>query len=173
MMTTNITEMPKPIHLDNKKGYSLIELLLSISLIAIFLTIGIICANTSSKGFAIETKAENYITLNKYVKYTSALEGKISKIVVIDNKVKAMIENEEGEYDDIYSLQTQVEDINEDAIFESLGTNINTYYPNGSVEKESGVSISMEETNVVLIDIDEWMMNIIYTNKVENFDTDK
>lgn len=154
------------------RGYSLIEVTLSIALVTMFLTVFIVNMTTTST-FAkvqLDTKIENYVSLNKYVKYNSQLTGKISKVLIISNKLEAVIEDDDGEYNNIFSLQSQVDDINEDTTFGNVDMDIITYFPDGYMETEGILSIIIDETNNVFIDIDEWSgeVSIIYTNKVED-----
>lgn len=157
------------------RGYSLIEVTLSIALVTMFLTVFIVNMTTST--FAkvqLDTKIENYVSLNKYVKYNSQLTGKISKVLVISNKLEAVIEDDAGEYNNIFSLQSQVDDINEDTTFGNVDMDLITYFPDGCMETEGILSIIIDETNNVFIDIDEWSgeVGITYSsNKIEDYES--
>ena len=157
------------------RGYSLIEVTLSIALVTMFL--GVFIVNMTTSTFAkvqFDTKIENYVSLNKYVKYNSQLSGKISKVLIVSNKVEVVIEDDNGDYNKILNLQEQVDDINKDMIFGNSDMDLITYFPDGYMEKEGILNIILDETNSVSIDIDDWSgeVGITYnsiSNKVEDY----
>ena len=153
-----------------RKGYTLIELLLSVTLITMFFGASIIYTSLDARHqIQIESKVSNYISLNKYIKYHGELNGKETKLLIISNKVEAVIKNDGGDYKNILPLQVQVEDLNDGAYFDSSNEDIMTYFPDGSEENNGTITLSIDDTNNALINIEGWnCVNIIYTNIINN-----
>lgn len=157
------------------KAFTLIEVLLSLMLVVLFLGTSVICTESlASKQINIETKVSDYVSLSKFVKCQAELNGKQAKMLVISNKIEALIENAEGEYKNISSLQEKVDNINEDAIFGTKSTNGITYLPDGELETYGPVSISVDDTNIALVNINDFdYAEVVYTNKIEDLDAEK
>lgn len=162
-------ELDKYMRKDKKKsGYTLIETLMSVVLILVFSCASIMCYENVFANSSIEYKIDNYVSLNRFVQCNAEINGKNAKILVIDNKIKAEMEDNDGEFQNIPSLQNQVEDLNDDTEFESDNENVAIYFPDGSSEKYGPVSISMNDdtNNIVIVDINEVnTVSITYTNK--------
>ena len=155
----------------NNKAFSLVETLLSLTLVMMFLGAFITyIANPSlTAEVRIETKVSDYISLNKYVKYNAELNGKKTMLLVVSNKVEAVIEDTDGTYKDILSLSPQLEALNENTIFECGETNIAVIYlPTGEIEENGELTMIIENNNtnrIALINIGEFdKVSIIYTN---------
>ncbi len=151
------------------KAFTLIETLLSLTLV-LLLTSAMVFNMDSlwNNRVRMDTKIEDYHTLARYAKCNAELKGMKSKIVLTNNKVGVILENFQGSVQEIPTLQSQLDDLNADVLFESEDTNIVTYLPDGSVEKGGVISMTMDETNSVQIEVNEWdQFSIIHTNKVE------
>jgi hypothetical protein len=155
--------------MKKRSGYTLIETLMSLVLILVFSCTSIVCYENVLANSSIEYKVDNYVSLNKFVQCNAEINGKNAKILVIDNKIKAEMEDNDGEFQDISSLQDQIENLNDDTEFESDNENVAIYFPDGSSEKFGPVNISMnEDTNkIVIVDINEVnTVSITHTNRV-------
>jgi hypothetical protein len=94
----------------------------------------------------LNEKVSNYITLNRYVRCNAEISGKKAIILVETNKLKVIQQdNLTGQTTNIPTLEPQIDDLNDQAIFESERTNIITYLPDGSIEKEGTVGIKIED----------------------------
>lgn len=165
----------------NKSGFTLLEVLLSMSLIALFAASMVLSFNT--KYNTLEYKTNNYITLTRYTKAYAQLEGKHTKISVnSSNQIQAEIETSVNEYKNLDIVQPQIDDINSEANFsvvpdplveedcppsEKLGmapnaTTIVIFAPDGSITETHSVIIipwdqpDLTITNSVTITIDDF-----------------
>lgn len=161
-----------------RKAFTLIEVLLSTSLVLMFMSAMVFNFGTLvNNKVKLESKIENYITLSRYVKCNAQLSGMKAKILVETNKLKVVqVDSLTGDTTEIPTLQPQIEDLNDQAIFESEETNIVTYLPDGSIEKEGTVGIKMEDKNEIedqqmWVTIGEWnriRIESSHTNSVDD-----
>jgi prepilin-type N-terminal cleavage/methylation domain-containing protein len=158
-----------------QKGFTLIEVLLSLSLMLLLVSACVFNFNTLlNNQVRIENKVSGYLTLNRFAQCSAELMGKKSKIMIDQHKVKVVMETYQGETSNIPTLESQIEELNSDALFDGNETNVITYNPDGSLEKGGKVNVSIEngdETNVAHIAITEWnTVSVVYgpvTNDVE------
>lgn len=161
-----------------QKGFTLIEVLLSLSLMLMLVSACVFNFNALlNNQVRIENKVSGYLTLNRFAQCSAELMGKKSKIVIDNNKVKVIMETYQGETSNIPTLESQIEELNADALFDGIDTNVVVYLPDGSLEKGGQVNISIEngdETNAAQVAIYEWNnVRVAYgpvTNDVECFE---
>jgi len=129
-----------------QRAFTLIEVLLSVSLVLMFMTAMVFnFGSLMNSKVRLDSKIEQYITLNRYVRCNAELNGKKAIILVETNKLKVIQQdNLTGQTTNIPTLEPQIEELNDEAIFESEETNIVTYFPDGSIEKEGTVGIKVE-----------------------------
>lgn len=159
-----------------KNGFTLIEVLLSTSLVLLFMSAMVFNFGTLvNNKVRLESKIENYITLSRYVKCNAQLSGMKAKILVETNKIKVIEESYKGETVEIPTLQPQLEDLNDQAYFESEETNVVTYLPDGSIEKEGTVGIKIENSEdeeeqkwVTIGDFNRVTVSSVHTNNVDD-----
>jgi hypothetical protein len=107
----------------------------------------------------LDSKVENYITLSRYVQCNAELSGKKATILIETNKLKVVETDFQGTTTEIPTLQPQIEDLNDQAYFESesfIDTNIVTvvtFFPDGSIEKEGTIGIKIEDVE----DEEKWV----------------
>ncbi len=147
--------------MKQNKAYTLIEILLSVSLVLIFMiTMVFNFGNLVNNKVQLIAKVENYITLNRYVQCKAKLSGKKTKILIETNKLKVVEEDDfSGIVTEIPTLQPQIDSLNDQTIFESEETNVITYLPDGSIEKEGTINIKVEnneEDESLWVTINEW-----------------
>jgi prepilin-type N-terminal cleavage/methylation domain-containing protein len=163
-----------------QKAFTLIEVLLTTSLVLMFSAACVFNFGTllNSK-VRLDEKVSNYITLSRYVKCNAELSGKRAKILVETNKLKVITEDFQGSVDNIPTLQPQLDDLNDQAYFESEDTNVVTYLPDGSVEKEGTVGIKVEDDEneeqkwVTIGDFNRIIVSSCHTNNCEAVDCEK
>jgi type II secretory pathway pseudopilin PulG len=161
--------------MKQNKAFTLIEVLLSVSLILLFTSACVFnFGSLWNKKVQLDSKVENYITLSRYVQCNAELSGKKAKILIETNKVKVVEENFQGETTSILTLQPQLEDLNDQAIFESEDTNVVTYLPDGSIEKEGTVGIKIEDDEnteeqkwITIGDFNRITISSCHTNNVD------
>ena len=91
--------------IKNNKGFTLIETLLSLTLIMLFMGVSIAFTSvTLINNTKIETKVEDYATLNRYMRCNAELLGKKTELLISSNKLEAVIEEFDGSTKDIQSL---------------------------------------------------------------------
>lgn len=135
-----------------------------------------------NKKVQLKSKVDDYITLNRFVKYNAMLNGKKTKVLIDTNKLKVVEEdNFTGNTAEIFTLQSKVNELNDETLFES-GDFINknivtivTYYPDGSIEKEGTVGIKIEdEEDETWVTINEWdkvtTSSHYNTNNIDNYE---
>lgn len=154
--------------MKKNKGFSLIETLLSLSLLLLFLSVAIAyTSNMFMTDVQVQTKVDNYVALNRYLKCDASLYGKKTIIMMVRNKVEAIMESSDGTMTNISSLQPQLENLNESVKFSCPFENAVTYLPNGAVEQSNPVTMIVDEnTNkVATITIQEFNEpSVVYTN---------
>jgi len=162
--------------MKNKNAFTLIELLLSLTLILLLSTACIFNFNTlNDNKTQLKFKADDYITLNKFVRANAELSGKNGRIFIETNKLKVVLIDFQGNINKIDNLQNQLDSLNDFTIFENDETNLITYFPDGSINRDSIVRITLEnDTNSVLIKISEMNRSsvLMSTNKVDDEEND-
>ena len=136
------------------KAFTLIEILLCLTLILAISIIVIMFTRNNSVVETLHNKVTDYVTLTKFAKANAEINGQTTQIIVETNKLKAIEITLNGETNNISTLQFQLETLNDSAIFsgETL-----TFYPDGSLQDDATVSIGLEnETNFVVLNINEW-----------------
>jgi prepilin-type N-terminal cleavage/methylation domain-containing protein len=163
--------------MKQNKAYTLVEILLSITIIGLLISAMVFnFSGLVNNKSLLKTKVEQYITLNRYVKYNASLNGKKTKILVETNKLKVVMEdNFTGIDTEISTLKPQLNDLNDQTYFESedfINTNVVTiviYLPDGSIEKYGTVGIKIEEEEL-WVGINEWSkptINSTNNNQIE------
>lgn len=155
-----------------KKSFTLIETLLSLSILLLIGSVSIFYINTESKKTDyLEEKIINYIVLNRYIKCYAEIGGNKGKIILNDNKLNVILEDIYGNITNIPVLNPLINNINDNTRFECQRTNIITYLPDGFIEKTEELYFNIKdiETNWIIIKIDMWN-NIQYyrTNSLIN-----
>lgn len=162
--------------MKQNRAFTLIEVLLSVSLVLMFITAMVYnFGSLMNSKVRLDSKVEQYITLNRYVQCNAELSGKKAIVLVETNKIKVVQQdNLTGTATDIPTLQPQIDDLNDQAIFESEETNIVTYFPDGSIEKEGTVGIKVEDNEneeQLWVTIGEWRhikISSCHTNEVDD-----
>ncbi len=155
--------------IKNNKGFTLIETLLSLTLIMLFMGVSIAFTSvTLINNTKIETNVEDYATLNRYMRCNAELLGKKTELLISSNKLEAVIEEFDGSTKDIQSLQPKLEDLNENTTFECVTPMIVTHLPNGEVEYSQQVTMIFgDDTNkVALVNVANFNnVSVLYTNQ--------
>jgi type II secretory pathway pseudopilin PulG len=142
----------KPMIFQNKNesGFTLIETLLSVSLIAMFMAAMVFCFNPNLN--ALQIKTDNYITLARYTKAYAQLEGKHTKILInSSNKIQAEIETKINEYKNLDVIQPQIDELNDNTSFELVP---NVFAEDEEYTDESKIGISINGIIVMMFSPD-------------------
>lgn len=153
--------------MKKQKGFTLIETLLSTTIVAVLFSACVFNFDSLwNNKTNINAKVEEYITLNRYVKYNSQLIGKKATVVVETNKLKVITIDYQGIVDSISTIQYQIDELNKNINFESKSSNVMTYFPDGSMESEGTVGMRVEDEEI-WVTIGEWnRVEINNTNRV-------
>lgn len=142
------------------KAFTLLETLLSTILMLIFSVSFILCFNSINNEKNIESNVSEYLTINRYVKCYAELNGKKTKISIIENKLKVEIEEDIDIYTNIILLQPQIDNLNNIVNFEIptedvddgfIDNEVVIYLPDGSIEKSRVISLGeIDNTNNIV-----------------------